>query len=105
MNWKLAAELRKRGLPASSNKELGLLAKKDGALIKALSETYEPCVLVVWDNKMHLSHARELLHFDLTLAVVDEKADRGSLTAEQYYREVIHRHAHKMGRQSPGQKV
>jgi hypothetical protein len=103
MNWKLAKELRCRGMRnASSNRELGLLGKKDGALIKALAEKHEPCILVAWDNKMYLSHAQALDHFDLTLAVVDQDAKRGDLTEEEYYREVIHRWAHRMAQQRPG---
>lgn len=106
MNWKLSKELRRRGLrDATSNSGLGLLEKKDGALIKALSEQYEPCVLVAWDNKMHLSHAAELEHFGLTLAVIDKNADRGGLTDEEYYREVIHRWAHRIVRQDGGSVV
>ena len=90
---------------ASSNKELALLEKKDGALIKALAEEHEPCVLVAWDNKMHLSHAQALDHFGLTLAVIDQKAKRGDLTEEEYYREVIHRWAHRIVFQKPGTVV
>lgn len=106
INWKLAKELRCRGLrTASSNKELKLLKKKDGALIKALAEKHEPCVLVAWDNKMHLSHAQALNHFGLTLAVIDKYADRGGLSEEEYYREVIHRWAHRIVRQEPGAVV
>lgn len=106
MNWKLAKELQRRGLlNATSNKELELLGKKDGALIKALSQSHEPCVLVAWDNRMMKAHAAELQHFGLTVAVVDKKADRGGLTDEQYYREVIHRWAHLMKRQAEGSVV
>lgn len=106
INWKLAKELRYRGLrEASSNYELGLLGKKDGALIKALAEEHETCVLVAWDNKMHLSHAQALDHFALTLAVVDQEAKRGDLTEEEYYREVIHRWAHRISFQKPGTVV
>jgi hypothetical protein len=106
MNWKLSKELRRRGLrDATSNSGLGLLQKKDGALIKALAEKHEPCVLVAWDNKMHLSHAAELRRFGLTLAVIDKKADRGDLTDEEYYREVIHRWAHRIVRQPQGSVV
>jgi hypothetical protein len=106
MNWKVAKELRYRGMRnASSNKELGLLGKKDGALIKALAEEHEPCILVAWDNKMHLSHAQALDHFKMTLAVVDQRAKRGGLSEEEYYREVIHRWAHRMVVQVPGTVV
>jgi hypothetical protein len=106
INWKLARELRRRGLRgATSNRCLDLLEKKDGALIKALAEHHEPCVLVAWDNKMHKSHAGELRHFGITLAVIDKYAKRGDLTDEEYYREVIHRWAHRMVFQAPGTVV
>ena len=106
INWKLAKELRRRGLRnASSNKELELVEKKDGALIKALAAEHEPCVLVAWDNKMHLSHAQALNHFGLTLAVIDKYAKRGDLSEEEYYREVIHRWAHRIVLQKPGSIV
>jgi hypothetical protein len=90
---------------ASSNKELDLLGKKDGALLKAPAEQHEPCVLVAWDNKMHLSHAQTLDHFELTLAIIDKHAKRGGLTEEEYYREVIHRWAHRISFQRPGDVV
>lgn len=106
MNWKLAGELRRRGFrDATSNKELDLLGKKDGQVIKALAETHEPCVLVAWDNKLMRGHASELEHFGLTLAVVDKYAARGGLTDEEFYRDVIHRWAHRMVLQSGGSSV
>ena len=106
MNWKLAKELRCRGMrDATSNKELDLLGKKDGALIKALAAQHEPCVLVAWDSKMAVAHAAELRHFSLTVAVVDKKAKRADLTEEEYYREVIHRWAHLMKQQRGGTVV
>ncbi len=103
MNWKLSKELRRRGLRAATSlEELELRSLLDGELIKTLSQQHEPCVLVAWDNKMHLSHAQTLDHFGLTLAVVDKYADRGDLAEEEYYREVIHRWAHRIVRQEPG---
>lgn len=97
INWKLGKELRYRGLrKTTSISELGLNEKVDGQIIKALSEQHEPCVLVTWDNKMAKSHAGQLAHFGLTVAMVDLYADRGGLTDEEYYREVIHRWAHRM---------
>jgi hypothetical protein len=111
MNWKLTLELRQRGFrDAASNRQLDLLGLKDGQLIKRLATEHEPCVLVVWDNKLPESHRRELDHFKLTVAVIDKRrgrdgkmpAERLGLTEEEYYRAVIHRHAHQMARQLPG---
>ena len=67
-------------------------------LLKALHEHHELCVLVAWDNKMPRSHAGELRHFGTTLAVID-KHSRLGLDEEPYYRDVIHRHAHRIARQ------
>jgi hypothetical protein len=106
INWKLARELCRRGLRKSTSVfKLGLDKKVDGQVIKALAEQHEPCVFVTWDNKMHLSHAQALDHFELTLAVIDQKAKRGDLSEEEYYREVIHRWAHRIIFQKPGTVV
>ncbi len=103
INWKLGKELRCRGLHKTTTiTELGLQATVDGKLIKTLAEQHEPCVLVTWDNKMAKSHAGQLGHFGLTLAVVDQYAERGDLSGEEYYREVIHRWAHRMVFQDSG---
>jgi hypothetical protein len=106
MNWKLARELARRGLRnATSLFSLGLDGLDDGQVIKGLAEKHEPCVLVTWDNKMHLSHAEALRHFGLTLAVVDKYAQRGDLSEEEYYREVVHRFAHRIVFQKAGAVV
>lgn len=103
MNWKLARELVRRGLRnATSLFALELDGKDDGQIIKGLAESHEPCVLVTWDNKMHLSHAETLRHFGVTLAVIDRYAQRGDLSEEEYYREVIHRWAHRIVFQKAG---
>jgi hypothetical protein len=103
INWKLAKELCRRGLRKTASVfDLKLNGKVDGQVIKALAEKHEPCVLVTWDNKMHKSHAGQLSHFGLTVAVIDLYAKRGELTEEEYYREVIHRWAHRMVFQREG---
>ncbi len=111
INWKLMLELRQRGFrDATSNMDLGLLGLKDGQVIKRLASDYEPCVLVAWDNKLPDSHRQVLRHFGLTVAVIDKRkgrdgltpAERLGLTDEEYYRTVIHRHAHQMVEQSQG---
>lgn len=71
-------------------------------LIKSLAERREPLVLVTWDNKMHRSHAHDLRHFGTTLAVIDKNVRRRGLDEEPYYRDVIHRHAHRIARQPVG---
>lgn len=91
-------------MDATSIMELGWANQelKDGALIKKLAERGVPCVLVTFDNKMHVSHRGQLDFFTTTLAVIDKRADRGDLSGEQYYRDVIHRQAHRMATQGIG---
>jgi len=50
---------------------------------------------VVWDNKLVHGHRQELEHFGLTIAILDQQAQPEALTDEAYYRDVIHRHAHR----------
>jgi hypothetical protein len=55
----------------------------------------EPYVLVTYDNAMPVEHAGVLSACQTTLAVIDKDARYATgLTEEQYWREVIHRHAH-----------
>lgn len=76
--------------------------RKDPVWLKYLSEQPGACVLVTFDNKMPLVHTAELKRFKSTVAVVDSKADRGDLVEHEYYRDVVHRWAHRMAAQRPG---
>jgi hypothetical protein len=63
----------------------------------------EPYVLVTYDNKMLTEHEADLRRHKTTLAVIDKtKLVASGLTQEQYWREVIHRHAHRFFAQDPG---
>ena len=59
-----------------------------------------PYVLVTYDNNMPLEHPEILRDCNTTLAIIDKKhlAATG-LTEEQYWREVIHRHTHRIAEQ------
>jgi hypothetical protein len=57
---------------------------------------------VTFDNKMPVQHAALLLQYDTTLAVIDKLAEPPELTREEYWREVMHRHAHRMANQDAG---
>jgi len=61
-------------------------------------------VLVTFDNKMPLQHAALIARHKTTLALVDKDAQPPELTREKYWREVIHRHAHRMAEQEPGSR-
>jgi hypothetical protein len=55
---------------------------------------------VTYDNKMAVEHRLLLERHGTTLAVVDKDAVRDRLTLEQYWRDVIHRHAHRFATQA-----
>ena len=101
--WRIAEELVARGYrDATSPYELGDAKIKDPPLLKLIHDSLEPAVLVTFDNKMPVEHAALLIPYGTTLAVVDKKAEPPDLTREEYWREVIHRHAHRMANQEPG---
>jgi hypothetical protein len=55
---------------------------------------------VTYDNNMPIEHAGLIRKYDTTLAVIDKDARPATgLTEEQYWREVIHRHAHRFADQ------
>jgi hypothetical protein len=94
--WKLTHELHKRGrADATALRLVGLDELKDGALFKALATSYEPCVLVTFDNKMRHAHAAELAHFGITLAVINRKGLSGWDGSDvTYIRNAVHRWLH-----------
>lgn len=58
--------------------------------------------MVTFDNKMAIEHRALLDQHGTTLAVVDKLGRPAHLTAEQYWRDVIHRHAHRIASQPAG---
>lgn len=99
--WRIAGELRARGfLEATSPHELGNARIKDPPLLKLIHHSLEPAVLVTFDNKMPVEHRSLLDRYGTTLAVVDKDAVPIDLTLEQYWRDVIHRHAHRFAVQA-----
>lgn len=63
-------------------------------------DTLEPAVLVTYDNKMPVEHRLLLDRHGTTLAVLDKDGVPDHLTLEQYWRDVIHRHAHRFATQA-----
>ncbi len=62
-----------------------------------------PYILVTYDNEMPTEHASLLDSYSTTLAIIDKRGyEPSGLTLEQYWREVIHRHAHRFARQDVG---
>jgi hypothetical protein len=81
---------------------MGTTGTKDPDLFPLLADHPEPLVLVTYDNAMPLAHGPDLIQHSITLAVIDKAAVPSELTTEEYWREVIHRHAHRFARQEPG---
>lgn len=101
--WRIAPELAARGyIDATSPHQLGDQTIKDPALLKLVHDTLEPATLVTFDNKMAVEHAALLDQYETTLAVVDRHGRPEHLTPEQYWRDVIHRHAHRLAAQATG---
>jgi len=101
MPWRIAEELARRGYrDATSPHQLGDADMKDPPLLKLIHKTLEPAILVTFDNKLPRQHADLIAQYGTTLAVVDKDAQPSDLNREEYWREVIHRHAHRMAAQA-----
>lgn len=62
----------------------------------------DPYVLVTYDNNMPIEHAETLRQCGTTLGVIDKRGwPSTGLLLEEYWREVIHRHAHHFYTQAP----
>jgi hypothetical protein len=104
--WRIALELAARGFTdATSPRQLGDQKIKDPPLLKLLHDKLEPCVLVTYDNKMPVEHRALLDQYGTTLAVVDKNTKPPHLLPEEYWRDVIHHHAHRIARQEAGTLV
>lgn len=89
-------------LDATSPHQLGDQKIKDPSLLKLIHNSLEPAVLVTFDHKMAVEHRALLNQYGTTLAVVSKTARPAHLTPEQYWRDVIHRHAHRFATQPAG---
>ena len=103
MPWRIAEELAARGYrDATSPHQLGDADIKDPPLLRLIHDEHEPAVLVTFDNKLPLQHASLIARYGTTLAIIDKDAQPPDLNREEYWREVIHRHAHRMADQAAG---
>ncbi len=99
--WSIAAELRARGYAATSNYALNASGLEDPEWLEVVANLSSRAVLVTYDNAMPVEHEEWLRNLKVTLAVVDSRHRPSDLTVEQYWRDVIHRHAHRFGDQEP----
>lgn len=105
LNKRIATELKRRGRRAVALSELHLRHAKDPDLLRALAEHFgdEPWVLVTGDDNLPAVHADVIQEMSTTLATVDARRPPTYLGDEDGWgREVVHRWAHLMEKQSPG---
>lgn len=101
--WSIAKELRARGYPSTSNFVLNASGLEDPQWLEIVANLSAPAaVLVTYDNAMPVEHGHWLTTLSVTLAVVDSKGRPADLTVEQYWRDVIHYHAHHLVSLEPG---
>lgn len=101
--WSVAAELKARGYEATSNYALNASGLEDPEWLEIVANLADPAaVLVTYDNAMPIEHDQWLRDLGVTLAVIASENRPDELTPEQYWREVIHRHAHRFVYQETG---
>lgn len=100
--WSIARELAARGYNATSNYALNAAGTEDPEWLQIVANLTPASVLVTFDNAMPLEHAERLRSLAVTLAVVAAGDRPAGRTLEQYWREVIHRHAHRIASQPAG---
>ncbi len=101
--WSIAAELKARGYTSTSNYALNASGLADPEWLEIVANLSEPAaVLVTFDNAMPIEHGHWLTSLGVTLAVIDSRKRPVELTVEQYWRDVIHYHAHHFVGQQPG---
>jgi hypothetical protein len=105
----LARELESRGRPAVDTATLGLDRLLDDPFLLSLAERDDEWVLVAADDKMPLEHAETVRETSATIATVDglwrafSQRHGLSRTQEQFKRDSIHRWAHVIAEQRPGE--
>lgn len=101
--WSIQAELKGRGYLATSNYTLNASGLEDPEWLEVVANlTDPPAVLVTYDNAMPREHGPWLTSLGVTLAVISSERRPEDLTVEQYWRDVIHHHAHRFPHQDPG---
>jgi hypothetical protein len=101
LSTRLAGELNQRGRPSKSVASLGLRGLEDPAVLRALADLGEPCVIVTADSAMPLDWLGHIEAAGATVAVIDSRHSAEYLIAE-WYRDVTHRWAHVMRDQPAG---
>ncbi len=74
----------------------------DPEWLEIVANLAPPAVLVTFDNNMPVTHGPWLMSLRVTLAVIDSRNRPNTHTQDQYWRDVIHHHAHRFGDQDPG---
>lgn len=104
LNKRIATELKRRGRTAIALSELQVHRSLDPDLLRALADYFgdEPWVLVTGDDSMPAVHAEVIAEVHATLATVDRRRPPGYDDDDAWGREITHRWAHVMARQTSG---
>lgn len=97
--WSVAAELKARGYAATLTTLSTPAASTTQRGLRWSGTSAPPAVLVTYDNAMPVEHETWLRSLSVTLSVIDSRNRPPDLTVEQYWRDVIHRHAHSFASQ------
>lgn len=104
LNKRLATELNARGRAAIAVSELELHRQLDEPLLESLvRELGEPTdwILVTGDDAMPDEHADALERLQVTVGTIDPRQP-SAMTQDAWRRDIIHRWAHAIQRQTPG---
>jgi hypothetical protein len=99
--WSIASELTARGYKATSNFALNASGTEDPEWLEIVANLAAPSVLVTFDNAMPIEHGDLLRTLGITLAIIAAGTRPTGRTLGEYWREVIHRHAHLIVTQDP----
>ncbi len=100
--WSITTELKARGYDSTSNYTLNASGLADPAWLEIVANLSPPAILVTYDNAMPIEHGVWLTNLRVTLAVINSQSRPDELTVEQYWRDVIHHHAHRFVSQERG---
>lgn len=103
LNPKLSRELTGRGRSAAALAQLGLAGALDGELLDALaSRLGAGWTLVTADDHLPTEHRGALWGLEASVATLDPRQAPG-YSLDEWRRELVHRFAHQMATQRPGE--
>lgn len=110
LDSRIASELKGRGRDSVSHMDLGTTGLDDEPMLRKLAaDIQRPWVLVTADDVMPAEHADAIDEIHATIATIDGEWEKCcaahdlNLTQDQFSKEAIHRWAHIIASQQPGE--